>query len=989
MSDLPASAAIDDGAEIARLIQLLHETDQRLEELLAGQVDSVTDRSGRTILLRRAQGHLRSSESAQRWKAAAELAALSLRTELRERQLSNALSAITDFVQIYDRNARLLFVNQPLLDFWGLTLDEVMGKDFHDLSFPAELATKLTNQILRVFANGTIVADETPYTSRSGAAGWYEYIFSPAMGADGAVEFVVASTRDITERKQAENLLRTSEEEFRTLAAAIPQIVWVTGPEGAMSYANSHWLEYTGLTLEQSRDSGWQVAVHAQDMARTSQDWRRAVKAGTTYAGEVRLRRQDGEFRWWLLRGVPLLDQEGAVLKWLGTGTDVHALKETNTELESRVLERTAQLNLARDQAESANQSKSAFLAAMSHEIRTPMNGVIGMIEVLQQSSLQQHQVEMTDLIYDSAFALLQIIEDILDFSKIEAGKLEVNNQPLSIAECMEKVCGILDHLAVKKGVRMTLFIDPALPPLVHADEGRLRQVLINLIGNAIKFSGDLDRPGRVFVRAVLASAPAATGPVTVDFSVVDNGIGIDESDLGHLFKPFAQADASTTRRYGGSGLGLAISDMLVRLMGGSLRVNSTVGIGSTFTTRLGFVPDTRVTVAAVPAPLAGLSCLILGADGQAAADYAVVLAGAGLKVRRSADVDAALRAEAAPDSTVWLVLPDSVADVERWHSAKVGPPKPHAPLVMLGWGRRRLPHLDAPGRVQVDADSLTTTALLRALGLASGLILPAAEHTRARPAKGQHAETRDQAREGGRLILVAEDNETNRVVILKQLALLGYAADVAGDGQQALEHWRTGEYGLVLTDLHMPRMDGYELTRAIREEETEGNRIPIIALTANALRHEELRCLACGMDAYLSKPVLLKQLRATIEARLGAAVLREPASGLHVDITTLIALVGADPADIAEVLHSFSHTAREADAGISVAVAAGNRKEATRLAHQLAGAAVSVGAQLLGTRCNDLQNAAATCTSDSLVALHVALQAELAAVLQFIDEHG
>src|SRR3989338_4837355 len=263
------------------------------------------------------------------------------------------------------------------------------------------------------------------------------------------------------------------------------------------------------------------------------------------------------------------------------------SLRQLNVELESKVLARTADLEQARHAAEEANQAKSSFIAAMSHEIRTPMNGVIGMIDVLHQSSLHGFQVEMVDLIRESAYSLLGIINDILDFSKIEAGKLEIEHAPTRVASVVENVCGMLDSMAEKKGVELTLFTDPAIPAEVLGDAMRLRQVLVNLANNAIKFSGKQSRAGKVSVRAVLVESTAEQ--ILLEFRITDNGIGMDEETVAGLFTPFTQADISTTRRFGGTGLGLSIVRHLAELMGGKITVQSELGKGSMFSVRLTF----------------------------------------------------------------------------------------------------------------------------------------------------------------------------------------------------------------------------------------------------------------------------------------------------------------------------------------------------------------------------------------------------------------
>lgn len=414
-----------------------------------------------------------------------------------------------------------------------------------------------------------------------------------------------------------------------------------------------------------------------------------------------------------------------------------------NAELEDRVTARTIELDRARKEAERANRAKSEFLAMMSHEIRTPMNGVIGMLDILGQSKLSSSEDEMVKLAQKSACSLLEILEDLLDFSQADVGTLQLIREPMQLAEVVVGVCKMSNGAAASRGVNLTVSVDPNLPVSVLGDKARFRQILVNLIANAIKFSKVGDQDAKVSVRATAAERQG--NAVTIDLIVTDNGIGMSAETIAKLFTPFSQADTTITRRHGGTGIGLAIADKLARLMGGRISVQSELGSGSTFIAHLRF--DTVL------------------ADRNVEGRYGLLgNQGAGTAVR--------------------------------------APP------------------------------------------------------------------TREDAKRQGRLILVAEDNEFNRIVIKQQLRLLGFAADIAADGREALEKWRSGDFGLVLTDLHMPEMDGYALAASIRAEEGPGRRTPIVALTANALHNEEARCLAVGMDAYLTKPAGMARLKETLESR-------------------------------------------------------------------------------------------------------------------------
>ncbi|CAK2213537.1 Phosphorelay protein LuxU [Vibrio crassostreae] len=652
-------------------------------------------------------------------------------------------------------------------------------------------------------------------------------------------------------------------------------------------------------------------------------------------------------------------------------------IDQERKKLTQRVSERTASLRAtnekleqARTEAEQASLAKSAFLAAMSHEIRTPMNGVIGMLDVLSHRRLDSQQMDEVKIIHDSAFDLLGLIDDILDFSKIEAGKLDLEQLPVSVEEVVEGVCTSLLSVSEKQDVDLQLFIAPTFPSHILSDPTRLRQIFYNLIGNAIKFScGREEKRGDVSIRVNIVDSKMVV-------NIEDNGIGMSAEALAMLFTSFSQAESSTTRRFGGSGLGLAITKRLVDLMNGGITVNSKLGKGAMFTVSL----PCEVNKKAVLPPSAILSntkCILVEGSTFKTDDLRVYLEHSNANVRVVSNYPEALRlAESLEDIVVIIIgapknAPELTADFLKTLNI-LRSESGHIRHLLINRDQLRPLAFESPDLVILNGNLLRRQEFLRSVAVAAGVISPEIILEKARdeylPLTAGLSVA--QARTEGRLILVAEDDSINRKVILKQLNILGYAAEVAENGLLAHQLWQEGNYALLLTDLHMPGLDGYGLTEAIRKQESELTKKPILALTANALRGEKNRAKAVGMDDYLTKPVQLHLLKEVLEKWLpnqnGAIIEEEQIEHTEIlAVSKLAELVGDEPVVIGDFLVDFLSLMKMQHKQLRVASVAKDSRKVSSIVHKLKSSSRSVGAMRLGDLCAELENA---CTTDDAV---------------------
>jgi PAS domain S-box-containing protein len=635
---------------------------------------------------------------------------------------------------------------------------------------------------------------------------------------------------------------------YRLLIDSVPQLIWICRRDGHCDFLSRQWAEYTGRPMEEQLCDGWLAMVHPDDRERTIAQWRAAVANEGNFDVEYRLRRHDGVYRWFHSRGRPIVEAEGHVTRWFGTCSDIDDRKRMEEDLAR-----------AKDSAEAANVAKSQFLASMSHELRTPMNAIIGMTDLALGEPLPTAVREHLQMAKDSADLLLDLLNHVLDFSRIEAGALELEIAPFNLHDAVEHVVRTVGLRAYQKGLELVYELSDDLPERVLGDSLRLRQVLMNLVGNAVKFTSQ----GEIEVRGQLQHRSGDR--VRLYFSVRDTGIGIEPADQARLFEPFVQVDASTTRRYGGTGLGLAISRRLVELMQGRLWVESDPGHGSCFhfVVELGIPADVAPQQAndqSIEA-LRGMSALVVASNPSHRRMLLQTLSGWAMKPELVVDVSTALtkiHEAAAKGQSYGLVLTDAAMPVidgftlAEW--LRNEPQLAGPVIVMLSDADRRV-YADQCRELKSIAveKPISRPALLeaiaRALGLRSATLEPIAAPV-------------------GRLrVLLAEDIPANQVLIRRILDKRGHHVDVASNGSDALDRLRQEDFDVVLMDVQMPVMDGLQATAAIRLiDDVRKSQVPVIAITAHAMKGDIERCLAADMDAYLSKPINRHELVQLVE---------------------------------------------------------------------------------------------------------------------------
>jgi PAS domain S-box-containing protein len=780
--------------------------------------------------------------------------------------LSATLESTADGILVVAADGTIAGANERFAELWGIPADLLESHD--DGRLLAFVLDQLTDpdgfigKVQELYADpGAESLDMLEF--RDGRT--FERYSRPQQVGDEIVGRVW-SFRDVTSRQRAQDQAREALAQVEGLAAIVESsadaIIGMT-PAGVITSWNPGAEKLYGYTAAEA--TGQNVQLLIPDYLQAEDEVFTAVQnGGQARSFETDRMRKDGSIVPVSLTVSPIRGDHG-VTGIASIGQDITARRAAEADLLA-----------AREAALESSRLKSEFLATMSHEIRTPMNGVIGLTTLLLDTPLDETQRKYAEGVQTAAGALLTLINDILDFSKLEAGKIDLDITPFDPQDVMEEVASLLAEAAQGKGLELITYCHPDVPAQLAGDAGRIRQILLNLASNAVKFTAS----GEVAIRVTIADKDARTA--LVRFEVSDTGIGIDAADHLRLFDSFSQADASTTRRYGGTGLGLAICRRLTEVMGGDIGLTSTPGEGSTFwfSLRLPLAKEPgRVPARTVPGPLAGLRVLVVDDNATNRLVLESQLNTWGLRPDPVADARTALdrsrKAAAAGKPFDIAVLDMCMPDMdglELAHELSKDPGLRGIRLMMLT-SASQVSKPDMAGA----GISEWLTKPVRGSELYDRLVRLAAGNAATGPASALARPPRPDRPSKGR-ILVVEDNAVNQLVACEMVAKLGYEAEVAADGAEAVSAIAARSYAAVLMDCHMPVMDGFEATRSIRVQENGSVRLPIIAMTAGAQDEDRERCLAAGMDDYLSKPVDLAGLEEALNRWVPRAV---PSSGI------------------------------------------------------------------------------------------------------------
>jgi PAS domain S-box-containing protein len=777
-----------------------------------------------------------------------------------ERMFATLADSIPQLAWMADPEGAIFWYNARWYEYTGTTLEQMRGWGWQSVHDPQELPGVM-EKWQACLASGRDFEMDFPLRGNDGKFTWFLTRVIAIRNAQGKILRWFGTNTDVTGIHDA---LLESENQFQQLADTMPQLVSIIGPDGTVEWLNHCWYSYTGTTLDKAES-----AIHPDDREIAQQTWVESLTGESSYEREYRLRRHEGTYRWFLGRARPVRDASGEIVRWFVTCTDIDDRKQAEAAILKVNTGLTAcneRLQLETQRSEEANAAKSSFLATMSHEIRTPMNAILGMSDLLWDSKLDEEQRQYVEVFRRAGQTLLALINNILDLSKIEAGHFELESVPFDFEDLVDSSLELIRPKASAKGVALMSRITPDVHTSLLGDPTRLQQILVNLLGNAVKFT----EAGEVLLTIGVGNSGK---PGCLEIAVSDTGIGVPPEKLETIFQDFAQADNSTTRRYGGTGLGLGICKRLIQCMGGNLAVESAVGRGSTFrfTINLEPVVDIGPAVHLQLPGLHGQRILIIDNNATNRLILRETLSSWGMESLECSSAKDAIRAmtEANQDGGhfAMVVLDVQMPGVDGFAAIPMlRHMEPEIPIVMLTSD-------DRPGdparRRKAGVSGFAVKPVKRGdlLRLICTALRESLEST-LQPSAPSSKLSEDDVTLGPLRILIAEDSPDNRMLFQAYLKQTPHALTFAEDGELAVDQFLANPYDLILMDMQMPGMDGLAATRAIRTiERTKGRQpTPIVAVTANAMTQDLADSHCAGCDAHLSKPISKEKLLSAID---------------------------------------------------------------------------------------------------------------------------
>ncbi len=865
----------------------------------------------------------------------------------------------------------------------GYDADEIIGQHFSVFYQADEIASSKPQLALSIAEHEGRFEELGWRVRKDGSLFWADVIITALRNLNGELLGYGKVTRDMTE------FAKHVDEKFHQVVENWPNGVLLVDRAGRIVLVNTETEKMFGYQKDELLSHPIEILIPSRFREQQSEhSLNFSIKTRSEMAGAVRdlywLRKEGSEFP--IEIGLtPLKTEAGRQV--LVSVIDISERKRGEDGL-----------RIARDQAQAASAFKSQFVANVSHEIRTPMNAIIGMCNLLMRTSLNDIQRQYGQSIKEAGHALLNIVNDILDLSKIEANKLELEIVDFDLVQVVESTCNLLRSDARGKEISLVSFIEPKMPALLRGDPERLRQVLMNFLNNAIKFSAQ----NEVVVRATVANDEGNT--VQILFSVEDKGIGLSDADCQKLFQPFVQTDAGIGRKYGGTGLGLSICKSLVTLMGGKIGVSSTPGSGSTFWCKVPFEKRSLSPVIAINDALESVRILIV--DDQPGAreilhKYVISWGMRNGVASSSTEALDMLRQAHSDGNSFNLAIIDLVMPgkngVELAQEILQDPTIDTVKLILLtgfdepGLGKQVIDmgfrgYLTKPVRQSQLLDCITNVLY----GTTSASRVPVVDF-------GEISISEILGR--NELILIVEDHPVNQKVISMYLSDMGFKSHISNNGLEALEALSLNQYGLLLMDCQMPELDGFAATKIIRQKEAlTGSRIPIIAMTANAMAGDREKCIAAGMDDYISKPIDQAQLRVMLKrwlslAKAPTSVLRAaavadigPIVNRPIDIDKLLSIFNLKMAS--NLLSMFKTLTPETLGQITAAIENDDRVKLAALAHYLKGACGTVCAIRLDELCSQLETIATEGSMAEARAKNEQLQSAFHEAEQYLDTH-